>query len=152
MTNYQNGVLALLICITSFSASAQPPLKEPNYNKPKLFADLPEQLPVPLTALVPLLDLQHGSKVNVQLAPGFHFQGAVVSKSDGSDPSVKSVVLRSSSRMGATFTFTRTQETDGSFAYIGRILSFDHSDAFELQETKGQVKLVKKHQFDLFSE
>jgi hypothetical protein len=151
MINSLKGVMVLLITLISVTLTAQPALKEPNYNKPKLFADLPAQISVPLTAMTPLLELKQGEKVQLQLAPGFLLNGVVVSTSDNSDPSVKSVVIRSSSRVGATLTFTRTLNA-GKTEYIGRMLSYDHSDAFEFSESNGALLLVKKHLFDLFNE
>jgi hypothetical protein len=76
----------------------------------------------------------------------------VVSKSDPIDPKVKSVVIRSTNRLGATMTFTRVTKEDGSYSYLGRIISYKNSDAYEFAQENGSYVLVKKHLYDLFNE
>ncbi len=125
--------------------------KEPNYNKPKLFADLPEKLDVEIKDLESLFAESEGKHVKAPIG-SFYFQGTVVSKSDPADEQVKSVVIKSSNRLGAAFTFTKIVNENGSFSYKGRMLSRDHSDAFEMQLQNGQYSLVKKHQLEILNE
>jgi len=128
------------------------PVNVPDYNKPKLFSDLPDKFPVDVKTLEPLFDVEEGKLVNIRLTGPFNYHGTVVSRSNTQNLSVRSVVIKSINRQGAVLTFTRTQNTDGTYSYIGRILSHKHSDAFEIEEEKGQYLLVKKHLYDIFNE
>jgi hypothetical protein len=156
MKNLKTAVLSVMLSVLFVNASAQnnsnPPVNEPDYNQPKLFNDAPQKFNVDLSVLQSLLDLPVGQSVNVPLTGTFRLIGSVVSKSDASDPSVKSVVIRSTNRVGATMTFTRVTNADGSFSYLGRIISYKNSDAFEFAQENGSYVLVKKHLYDLFNE
>jgi hypothetical protein len=157
MTILKTGALCVLLnamALTAFSQdnSKKPPLTEPNYNKAKLFADLPQRFKIDIQSLESLLDLPIGDGVNMPLTGNVRYQGIVVSKSDGQDPNVKSVVIRSKNRLGSTFSFARIRNMDGSYRYSGRILSLNHSDAFELHRENGEYVLIKKHLYDIFSE
>lgn len=149
------GALFLLLFAGAISCAAQNnpfPLTEPDYNKPRLFDDLPSKFPVDVKLLEALLDLPEGEPLSFNLAKGAHFQGKVVSKSDPIDPNVKSIVIKSTNRIGSTFTFTRLRNEDGSFSYQGRILSRKHSDAFEIQVENGQYVLTKTQLYEIISE
>lgn len=155
MKHLKTGMLWLTFSLLSFLATAQkdaPPLNEPNYNKPKLFADVPQKFIVNIPALETLFNLTEGETINALLTKDFRFQGVVVSKSNPSDTAVKSIVIRSSNRNGATFTFTRIRNQEGAFEYIGHILSLNNSDAFELVKEGNGYALEKKHLYDIFSE
>src|SRR5947209_6736403 len=121
----KTGTLVLLLSVVCLHASAQKnsalPLNEPDYNKPKVFADLPAKQTLRIGDAEALLDLSVGSQVNKYIANGFAFVGTVVSKSNPGDVSVQSVVIKSSGRQNAIFTFTRIKKADGSFSYKGRI-------------------------------
>ena len=99
-----------------------------------------------------VLDLPEGKAISVPLAKGARFHGTVVSKSNAYDPNVKSIVIKSTNRDGAAFTFARLRNEDGSFSYQGRILSRKHSDAFEIQLEDGQYVLTKTPLLDLLTE
>ena len=151
----KTGALCVLLHAFALSSAAQKnnyPLSEPDYNKPKLFDDLPQKFQLDIQVLEALLDLPEGQTISVPLAKGQRFQGSVVSKSNPSDTTLKSVVIKSSNKVGAVFTFTRLRNEDGSFFYQGRILSHKHSDAFEIQFEEGKYYLNKKHLYDLFNE
>lgn len=105
-----------------------------------------------MSVLESLLDMQVGQTVNVPLTGTFRMIGSIVSKSDPIDPSVKSVVIRSTNRLGATMTFTRTTNANGGFSYLGRIISYKNSDAYEFTQENGSYVMVKKHLYDLFNE
>jgi hypothetical protein len=151
----KSGALCVLLCIFSISMYAQNeplPVNTPDYNKPKLFADLPEKFSIDVQAFAHLFDVVEGQNITVRLTGPFNYVGTVVSRSNPRDNAFRSVVIRSTNRQGAVLTFTRTLNTDGSYAYIGRILSHKHSDAFEVEQQEGQYVLVKKHLYDLFNE
>lgn len=144
----------LLLHAFALSSAAQNkfPLSEPDYNKPALFDDLPSKFSFDIKVLESLLDLPEGQSLSLPLTKGLRYQGTVVSKSDPNDPNVKSIVIKSTNRIGAIFTFVRLRNEDGSISYQGRIISYKHSDAFEIQVEDGQYVLTKKKFYDLLSE
>ncbi|HYH14505.1 MAG TPA: hypothetical protein VD794_04770 [Flavisolibacter sp.] len=150
----KTGALCVLLHALALSSNAQNnlPLSEPDYNKPKLFDDLPSKFPLDVKLLELLLDLPIGQSLAIPLTKGLRYQGVVVSKSDASDPNLKSIVIKSTNRGGAIFNFTRLRNEDGSNTYMGRILSHKHGDAFEIEFEDGQYILNKKQLYDLFNE
>lgn len=145
--------LALLIsgwCKTS--AQTTPPLNEPNYNKPKIFSDLPDKLSFRLTEAEALLKLSVGSDAKATIATNFPLAGKVVSKSAAADGSVQSIVIKSNLRNGAFFSFSRIKNTDGSFSYRGRMLSRQAGDALEIVKEKDGYVLHKINYYDLLNE
>lgn len=142
----------LTLCALTSSAQEKSTFNETDYNKPKLFADLPQKMNLNVSELQELFKRSIGSSVNVQVTDNFIFQGTIVSKSDEKDASIKSIVIRSTNRQGAAFTFTRIRNSDGTFKYKGRILSFSNGDAFEIVQEKGQYFLQKKNLHEMIAE
>ncbi len=142
-------LLGLCFC----SSMAQQPLlfKEPDYNKPKLFSALPDAIAVQPQYLETFLTAAVGQTVLIRLG-AVKVEGTVTSKSDPSDPSLQSVVVRSTNFIGASFTFSKVVERDGRVLYRGRMLSRQHSDAFELKHVHGMYQFEKKHQLRILSE
>ena len=148
-------MLSIVVNIFVLHASAQTTnrivaINETDYSKPKLFNDLPQQMKLKVTDLEALFELQVGATIKKQITPQFIFQGVVISKAN--NPNVKSVVIKSVNRQGATFTFTKVFKSDGTFSYIGRIVSLKNSDAYEIVQEEGQYIFKKKSLYDLVSE
>ena len=147
---------AMLALLTAFSlyASAQvsPPVNEPNYNKPKVFTDLPEKQPIQISAVESLLNLSVGASVNTTIANGLVLNGTVISKSNPADASVKSVVVKTTSRQQATLTFSRITKQDGSISYIGRMVSKEAGDALEIAKEGTNYVIRKKGYYDMINE
>ncbi|HEX8313626.1 MAG TPA: hypothetical protein VF609_01455, partial [Flavisolibacter sp.] len=116
------AMVALLTACYSYAAAQGTPLpvNEPDHNKPKIFADLPERLNLKTADLEAALKLPVGASINAAIANGFTLTGTIISKSNPRDASVKSIVIKSAARKDATFTFTRITRQDGSISYIGR--------------------------------
>jgi hypothetical protein len=126
------------------------PINEPDYNKPKLFADLPDRVDFNPNNLSNLFELQVGQSVNLPISSDFTFSGLVVSKSD--DPKSSSVVIRSTNRVGARLVFTKVSDSDNTIKYIGRIISLQHGDSYEIVFENNQYYLKKKGLYDLINE
>jgi hypothetical protein len=148
------GFLCLLLFLSAARSAAQivPHTKDVDVKKPELFRDLPSRMDVNALALAPLLQKEVGDRVMVSLHSGFLFSGIVVSKSAASEVRYKTVVLKATDRPGAAFTITAVRKPDGTYRYSGRLLSLQHSDAFELVEERGQLALEKKELAELVSE
>lgn len=148
-------LLLVVLFFAALHSHAQrdlPHIKEQDYNKPKLFADLPQKFLVDAAMLEQTLLLPVGEGVNLPLYGAARFKGVVVSKSDPADVTVQSVVIKSTNRTGAVLTFTRTRNEEGNIIYLGRIVSLSNSDAYRMVQENGKYALVKQHLFDTLSE
>lgn len=155
MIKLKAGAFGILLTICSLFSTAQEhkiPINEPDYNKPLLFADLPQKMNFRIASMENVFQLAIGTVVSIPVSDAFTFEGTVVSKSDAQDATVKSIVIRCSNRQGATFTFTRTIISGSLPTYIGRIMSNNNGDAYEVALERGQYVLLKKNLYDLISE
>ncbi len=159
MKNLRTYVLCVsitLYSVCSFAQNQTVPVNEPDYNKPKLFLNLPDNITVTVSDLNALLDNPAGRNININLAEKtqspFQFEGEVISVSSKEDNNIRSVVIRSSNYNGARFTLSRITNADGTITYSGRIMSFKHGDLYELQKKNGNFILVKKNFYDLVNE
>jgi hypothetical protein len=149
-----NAIAAFLI-FCALQSIAQDPGKlihEPDYSKAKIFNDLPDRMNLRVTDVAELVNLPVGSDVNTVAATNFRITGTVVSSSEDKAAGLKSVVIKLHNRQGATFTFTKRVQEDGTINYIGRILNKNNGDAYSLVKENGQYTLVKKGVYDLISE
>lgn len=142
----------ILICFyqVSHAQEQERTINTPDYNKPKLFSDVPDKLNMKLKSADALFDLKVGSSFFTQLADQFSFTGIVISKVDNA--SFQSIVIKSTNRKGAILSLSKIKKGDGSFIYKGRILSRNNADAFELANENGQYILQKKNYYEIISE
>jgi hypothetical protein len=154
MKYLKSGVICLLLsfCVISSTAQSTPPLPKTDLNKPKLFADLAERIKPNVSDLDALLALPEGKEVNIHLGGSFNYRGTIVSKSDANNADAQSIVIKSINRSGATLTFTKVLKSEGGYMYRGRIISFQHIDAYDLELEEGAYVFVKKSLYDLFNE
>jgi hypothetical protein len=153
MKNLSTAVLSVCITLCSLCTFAQKekiPLNDPDYNKPKLFEDLPDKININPASLQNLFQLQTGQTVSIPFTATFSFTGQVVSTSNTAN--AISVVIRSTNRTGASFTFTKVFDTDYTVKYVGRIISFQHGDVYEINFENNQYYLKKKGLYDLVNE
>ena len=144
-------LLLILICATS-SAQNTIPVNEPDQNKPRLFTNLPDKIPVDISTLQTLINSETGKNVSLRLGANdlSNFTGQVVSKAD--DNTIHSVVIRSANFNGATLTLSSSAQPNGTVKFSGRIISFQHGDAYVLQNQNNQYILIKKNFYDLINE
>lgn len=128
------------------------PINEPDYNKPKLFEDLPQKMNLTIADMESVFDLSVGAPVMAKLTKNFHFKGTVVSKSGSAQTSVRSVIIRSATRQGAVLTFTKITNEDGTSVYKGRIISKESIDAYEIVKENDQYVLQKKNYYEMVRE
>jgi len=125
-------------------------VNEPDYNKPKLFGDLPERINFDPTVLSALLNTQVGQSINLAVTSVFRISGQVVSKAD--DQNSTSVVVRLINRQGARLIFTKLTDPNNSVKYIGRIISLKHGDSYEIVSENDHYYFKKKGLYDLVTE
>lgn len=153
MKNLLKGFICLSVFLACIKSNAQtPPVREPDMNRPSLFQNLPDKISFSVSDLTDLLDWQTGKDVSLSLAPNFNFQGVISSVSSMSANKLQSVVIRSTNFPGAALSFSKITKDDGSVSYVGRIISFQHGDAYEISQEKGQYYFVKKGFYDLVNE
>lgn len=149
------AAIVLLICAVNSNAQETAPITEPNYKKPQLFGSLPQNIKVNIQSLKELLKTSNGDAIasdvgNAETA--LRFNGQVVSIASKYNNTLKSVVVRLNNYNGARLTFSQVINEDGTTSYTGRIISFEHADAYELQLKDGNYQFVKKKFYDLVNE
>ncbi|HOZ69175.1 MAG TPA: hypothetical protein PLU11_09155 [Chitinophagaceae bacterium] len=147
-------VVLTLSAIVSNSQEQKIPLNEPDQNKPRLFSNLPDKIPVTLTNIDNILSAPVGRNSQFRLSEDntLQFAGEVVSTASKYNNSIQSVVIRSDDFNGARLTISKITNPDGSIRYSGRIISFKHGDLYELENQDGQLVLVKKNYYELVNE
>jgi hypothetical protein len=148
-------LICTFLCAIAF-AQNKAPLNEPDVNKPKLFTDLPEQIAIDITELKTILttNTETGKNVMVTFAdkklPGF--SGKVIAATSKYNNTLQTLSIRSSNFSGAMLTLSSFTEPDGTVSYTGRIISFSHGDAYQLEKKNDQYVLVKKNFYDIVNE
>jgi hypothetical protein len=147
-----------LICgsvfiLTAIIADAQPlPINEPDYFKPQVFSHLPKVMDLNVSELESLFAIPVGGPVNRNISPLLPFKGTIVSKSDPASLRIQSVVIKSALPRSLVFTFSKLVNDDGSISYLGRIMSLENSDAYEIEFENRKYVFKKKHLYDIISE
>lgn len=157
MKNLRTCLLCASLILSGMGAFAQEhkaPINEPDYNKPKLFTSLPDNIAVNPAQLFGAANKTSGNNVDIRLsdAAQVSLQGTIVSAETKFDGKLQSVVIKSSNFNGATFTLSKIVDENGAVSYTGRLISFQHGDLYVLQHTGDQYKLVKKNFYDLVNE
>ena len=162
MRNLKPLVAAILLSVSSVCSYSQDaaPVSEPNYNKPQLFSSLPDNIKVDISSLKNLLTTSVGDAVSSSFsaektsasANSLVFSGQVISTANKYNNKMQSVVIRSANFNGAGLTLTRYTNEEGITSYSGRIISFEHGDAYELQLVNGEYQFVKKKFHQLVNE
>ena len=153
----KTSALGVLLSVCMLQVAAQQdtkklPISQYDFNKPKLFKDLPDRINVPLKDFDNVFDFEVGKSVDLPFASNFQFTGTVVSKAEDVASNVKSIVIKSTNNVGATLALSRMITPDNTITYRGRIMSFKHGDAYEIANENGSYYLVKKGLYDLYEE
>lgn len=153
----KTSALGVLLSVCMIQAAAQQdtkklPISQYDYNKPKLFKDLPDRINVPLKNFDAVFDSEVGKTVNLAFASNFPFSGTVVSKAEDAGAGVKSIVITSTNKVGATLAISRIINEDNTITYRGRMMSFNHGDAYEIASENGSYYFIKKGLYDLLDE
>jgi hypothetical protein len=158
MKNLRATLFCVCIIFFSLCATAQTQkyvINEPNYNKPRLFDNLPAEIPVSMDNLNELISAKAGASINTNLssdARTARFEGKVVSSVRKYDDKVQTVLIKSTNYNGATLYISKVTTVDGTEKYNGRLMSFQHGDLYVLQQKDGGFVLVKKNFYELVNE
>lgn len=121
-------------------------------NRPVLFQNFPEKIICPVNRFSDLLETEAGKNVSVSFMNDQDLQGTITSVVSKYDNRLQSVVIKLTNFPGATLTFSRIINEHGIYSYAGRILSFQHGDAYEITLENGQYYFIKKGFYDLVNE
>ncbi len=148
--------LSFIFCCTITVAQDRVVLREPDLNKPTLFDNFPDKIPVEISELQNMFvhTAAKGKDVNLKLANKnlAAFNGRVVSDVTKYKNKLRSVVVRSTNFNGATLSLSSSTTADGTVRYVGRIVSFQHGDLFVLQKENDAYFFIKKKYHDLINE
>jgi hypothetical protein len=148
MKNLRVSMLCMCIALLHLCAVAQdshPLAPKTNVNKPKIFNSLPERIKVDMLQLDALIEKQTGNNTTVETLAdnqSLRFDGTVLFAVTDAQSKLKSIM----------FTLTQLTHADGTKEYAGRILSFQHGDAYLLERDKEDYFLIKKSFYDLVNE
>lgn len=137
-----------LLCMSmAFTASSQvqAPLNQHPVEKAALFAQLPEKISIPVSALQRIFSGTPGSNLSVSISPQMKVEGTVIAKV-AVTPEQLSINIRCSNFQDALLNISRITESDGHFTYIGRIVSMKHGDVLLLWEDNGQYSFIRQKQ------
>ncbi len=150
------ALLSFVLLMLDAAAQSKAPINEPNLQKPRLFAALPTELSMSVADMEQLLlpaksaarseDLMRSEK---KIAV---FTANYVSATSLYENKVHSVVLRLKDFPGATLTLSSSTNPDGTVAYAGRIISFQHADMYMLVKKGEGYWWEKKGFYDVVAE
>ncbi len=143
-------VLFFIFCIQAAAQTSPVPVNEPDYNKPKIFNDLPNTMTIRLMDAEKLFGLRAGSSSSVQFTDELFLKGTVIS--NGESNGMRTIIMKVTNRNNAVFTFTRITQQDGTTSYAGRIMSRENGDALLIKKEDNAFTLNKINLYDLISE
>lgn len=153
--NLYGFCLTFILCCTISFAQDTVLRREPDHNKPHLFSNFPDKIPVDIYELKNLFSNTAVSEKEINVSfidkklSGFN--GKIISATSKYNNTLRSVVVSSTRFNGATLTLSSTT-TDGTVRYSGRIVSFQHADLYVLQKEEEQYFFIKKKFHELVNE
>lgn len=158
MKNLRLQMLCICITLLNLCAGAQESYflaPKQDLKKPKIFTNLPERIKVDMLQLNALIERQTGNTTSVSATTddrAVQFDGNILFSVSDPQSKLKSVMLNLPAFNGARFTLTQLTNDDGTKEYAGRILSFQHGDAYQLEKQGDVYFLIKKSFYDLVNQ
>lgn len=159
MKNLRTLMLYAYITLCSLFSAAQNQnfvLNEPDHNKPRIFDNLPEVIPVSIDNLNSLINSKPGESINTAFSTDVRsipFEGNVLSAVSKYDDKVQTVMIKSSNYIGATLYISKVITEDGTIKYNGRLMgSFQNGDIYVLRQKEGVLEFTKKNFYDVINE
>ena len=122
-----------------------PPVNQRQAEKASLFSQLPAKISCSTNSLQNIFSVAVNSPVSIAVNPGMKVEGLVIAKAAIS-PEQLSINIRCSNFQDALLNISRIKEQDGSFSYIGRMVSPRHGDVLLLWQENGQYAFIRQKQ------
>ena len=139
------GTVACILFAYSANCQLTPPLNQHPTEKAALFAQLPEKISCTLASLQTIFSATVNSNISITVSPQLKVEGLVLAKATVT-PQQLSINIRCTNYQDALLNISRLTEADGSFTYIGRIVSPRHGDVLLLWQENGQYSFIKQKQ------
>ena len=139
------GTIACMLMACNADCQSAPPLNQHPVEKALLFNQLPEKISFPVASLQNIFTASVNSNISISLGTQLKIEGTVLAKC-AVTPDQLSINIRCSNYQNALLNISRITQTDGSFSYIGRIVSLRHGDVLLLWEEKGQYSFIRQKQ------
>lgn len=136
MKTYNKLSLMLLLCLLGAAGFAQ-------VAKTKVFSQFPETVDISRSQLSKALTAEEGATVTLHFSSDLVITGTVVANVQKYD-NLQSMVIKSEAFANALFHLSKVTNKDNTVIYLGRILSEDAADGYEIKsETAGIYQLKK---------
>ena len=139
------GSIACMLIALNADCQSAPPLNQHPVEKASLFNQLPEKISIPVATLENIFSAALNSTFNVSLSTQSKIEGTVLAKVAVSADQL-SINVRCNNFKNALLNISRLTKSDGSYSYVGRIVSPQHGDVLLLWEENGQYSFIKQKQ------
>ena len=142
---YLWGTLAGMLMAMNADCQLAPPLNQRPTEKAALFSQLPEKISCSTTSLKNIFQASVNSNITVMVSAAMKIEGLVLAKC-AVTPEQLSINIRCTNYQDALLNISRITEADGSFTYIGRMVSPRHGDVLLLWQENGQYAFIRQQQ------
>ncbi len=139
------GTIACMMMAVHAKCQPIAPLNQHPAAKATLFNQLPEKISCSANSLKTIFQSALNSNIAVTMGPALKIEGLVLAKVAVS-PEQLSINIRCSNYEDALLNISRITEADGSFTFIGRIVSPRHGDVLLLWLENGQYSFIRQQQ------
>lgn len=133
---------SIVFVLAVFNAECQLPASAA---KTTLFSQLPAKISCSARSLENLFTAAVNNSISVAIGPSLKVQGLVVAKAMIS-PEQLSINIRCSNFQDAQLNISRIRERDGSFSYLGKMVSPKQGDVLLLWQENGQYAFIRQKQ------
>ncbi len=129
-------MLMLLLCLSSAASFSQ-------VAKTEVFSQFPETIDISRSQLSQALTVAEGATVTLNFSSNLVITGKVVANVQKYD-NLQSMVIKSESYANALIHLSKVINKDNTISYLGRIISDDALDGYEIKnEVAGNYQLKK---------
>jgi hypothetical protein len=139
------GIVACMLTTLHANCQNSPPLNQHPVEKPALFNQLPEKVSCSTASLQNIFSASANSNITIAISAALKLEGTVLAKV-AVTPEQLSINIRCSNYQDALLNISRITEANGSFSYIGRMVSPRHGDVLLLWQENGQYSFIRQKQ------
>ena len=130
-------LVVLLLCLTATVAFTQ------TNSRPKIFANYPEAVDCATSQLSNAFAAKEGDNITFSFSGNLNITGTVLSNVQKYD-NLQSMTIRSATFANAVFQLSKQTNSDNTYSYVGRIMSNEASDGYEIKnDVTGKYTLHK---------